>query len=69
MYALRLRVDLELMNFDSWAKWWNSPRMRMGGGRYHFTLIGRKFPLQAGYMNIHEWGRWKTTAVKSEREI
>ena len=30
--------------------------MRMGGGRYHFTLIGRKFPLQAGYMNIHEWG-------------
>ena len=43
--------------------------MRMGGGRYHFTLIGRKFPLQAGYMNIHEGGRWKTTAVKSEREI
>ena len=33
--------------------------MRMGGGRYHFTLIGRKFPPQAGCMNIHEGGNGK----------
>ena len=58
MYALRLRVDLELMNFDSWAKWWNSlpVRMRRDRGRHRFTLIGRKFPPQAGCMNIHEGG-------------
>ena len=30
--------------------------MRRGGGRHRFTLIGRKFPPQAGCMNIHEWG-------------
>ena len=45
---------------DGWKWWGSSPvRMRRGGGRHRFTLIGRKLaekPARMNCVNIHEGG-------------